>query len=141
MQGSTKCIRKVFICLMLQPCDHFIHALEILRKEFICIVWSENICPSLTRWILEFGFQVNISLECRPVEKLNRSNRIRLYSFLKMIFPVWTLQSVHDPFGMEYDQTVIIRFLWNDGAYARQIADILQAEFAEHFYQLRTIRF
>jgi DNA-binding MarR family transcriptional regulator len=61
--------------------------------------------------------------------------------FKKMIFPVWTLHSVHDPFGMEHDQTVIIRFLWNEGAYARQIADRLQAKFAEHSYQLRTVRF
>jgi transposase len=58
-----------------------------------------------------------------------------------MIFPVWTLQSVHDPFGIEYDQTVIIRFLWNEGAYARQIADGFQAKFAEHSYELRTVRF
>jgi hypothetical protein len=42
---------------------------------------------------------------------------------------------------MEYDQTVIIKFLWKDRADARQIADRLQAQFAEHFYQLRTVRF
>jgi hypothetical protein len=58
-----------------------------------------------------------------------------------MIFPVWTLKSVHDPFGMEYDQTVIIRFLRKEGAYARQIADRLQAKLAEYSYQLRTVRF
>jgi hypothetical protein len=51
------------------------------------IVWSERTCPSLTRWILEFGFQVNISLECRPFEKLNRLNRIRLCGFLKNDLP------------------------------------------------------
>jgi hypothetical protein len=39
--------------------------------------------PSLTRWILEFGFQVNISLECRPFGELNKSNRIQLCGFLK----------------------------------------------------------
>jgi predicted TIM-barrel enzyme len=49
-----------------------------------------------------------------------------------MICPVWTLKSVHDPFGMEYDQTLTIRFLWNDAADAHQIADILQAKFVEH---------
>jgi pyocin large subunit-like protein len=58
-----------------------------------------------------------------------------------MIFPVWTLKSVNDPFGMEYDQRVTIKFLWNDGANARQMADRLRAQFAEHFYQLRTVRF
>jgi hypothetical protein len=54
-------------------------------KDFI--VWSESICPSLTRWVLEFGFQVDISLECRPFEKLNRLNRIRLCGFLKNDLP------------------------------------------------------
>jgi hypothetical protein len=42
-----------------------------------------------------------------------------------MIFPVWILKSVNDLFGMEYDQTVIIKFLWKDGADAHQIADKL----------------
>jgi hypothetical protein len=35
IQGSTKLIRKVLICLMLQPRDHFLHVLEILREEFL----------------------------------------------------------------------------------------------------------
>jgi transposase len=42
---------------------------------------------------------------------------------------------------MEYDQRLIIRFLANEGADARQIADRLQAQFAEHCYQLRTVQF
>jgi hypothetical protein len=58
-----------------------------------------------------------------------------------MIFPVSTLKSVNGPFGMEYDQRVIINFLWNEEADARQIADRLQAQFAEHSHQLRTVRF
>jgi transposase len=58
-----------------------------------------------------------------------------------MIFPVWTLKSVNGPFGMEYDQTVIIKFLWNEGADPRQITDRFQAQFAEHSYELRTVRF
>jgi hypothetical protein len=58
-----------------------------------------------------------------------------------MIFPVWTLKSVNDSFGMEYDQRVTIKFLWNEEANARQIADRLQVQFAEHFYQLQTVRF
>jgi hypothetical protein len=61
--------------------------------------------------------------------------------FLKKIFPVWTLKSVNHSFEMGYDQRVIIKFLWNEGADARQIADILQAQFTEHSYQLRTVRF
>jgi hypothetical protein len=42
---------------------------------------------------------------------------------------------------MEYDQRVIIKFLWNERANARQIVDRLQEQFAEHFYQLWTVRF
>jgi DNA-binding MarR family transcriptional regulator len=58
-----------------------------------------------------------------------------------MIFPVWTSKSVNAPFGMEYEQTLIIKFLWNEGVDPRQIADRLQAQFAEHSYQLRTVQF
>jgi hypothetical protein len=58
-----------------------------------------------------------------------------------MIFPVWTLKFVDGPFGMECDQRMIIKFLWNEGANAHQIADRLQEQFAEHSYQLRTVRF
>jgi hypothetical protein len=53
-----------------------------------------------------------------------------------MIFPVWTLKSVDGPFGMEYDQRVIIKFLWNKRADARQITARLLTQFAEHVYQL-----
>jgi transposase len=42
---------------------------------------------------------------------------------------------------MEYDQRLIIRFLANEGADARQIADRLQTQFAEDCYQLRTVQF
>jgi hypothetical protein len=58
-----------------------------------------------------------------------------------MVFPFWTLKSVQSTFGMEYDQRVIIKFLWNEAADARDIADRLQAQFGEHVYQFRTIRF
>jgi hypothetical protein len=105
------------------------------------IVWSISRCVSLPRWVLEFGFQVSISLECIHFEKLNRSNRIRLYGFLKMIFPIWTLKCVNGPFGMEYDQRVIIKFLWNKGVDTYQIEAKLQAQFAKHAYQLRTVQF
>jgi hypothetical protein len=55
--------------------------------------------------------------------------------------PVWTLKSVNGRFGMEYDQRVIIKFLWNDRANARKIVARLQTQFAEHVYQLRTVQF
>jgi hypothetical protein len=42
---------------------------------------------------------------------------------------------------MEYNQRVIIKFLWNEGVDTRDIADKLQAQFGEHVCQLRTIRF
>jgi transposase len=58
-----------------------------------------------------------------------------------MIFQVWTLKSVNDPFGMEFDQTMIIKFLWNDGADTRKIVARLQTQFTDHFYHLRTVRF
>jgi hypothetical protein len=33
------------------------------------------------RWVMEFAFQVGVSLECGPFRKLNISNRIRLCGF------------------------------------------------------------
>jgi hypothetical protein len=42
---------------------------------------------------------------------------------------------------MDHDQRVIIKFLWNEGANARQIAARLQAQFVEHAYQLGTVQF
>jgi hypothetical protein len=39
------------------------------------------------------------------------------------------------------DQRVIIKFLWNEEADARDTAEGLQAQFDEHAYQLRMIRF
>jgi hypothetical protein len=42
-----------------------------------------------------------------------------------MIFPVWTLKYVKNIFGIEYDQRLIIKFLWNEGAGACDIADKL----------------
>jgi hypothetical protein len=42
---------------------------------------------------------------------------------------------------MEYDQRVIIRFLWNKEIDANQIAARLQTQFDEHAYKLRTVRF
>jgi hypothetical protein len=61
-------------------------------------------------------------------------------AFKKMIFPVWTLQSVNRSFLMQYDQRVIIKFLWNEREDARKTAVRLQAEFGEHAYQLRTVQ-
>jgi hypothetical protein len=42
---------------------------------------------------------------------------------------------------MEYDQRVIIRFLSNEGIAADEITTRFQAQFAEHAYKLRTVRF
>jgi hypothetical protein len=42
---------------------------------------------------------------------------------------------------MKYDQKVIIKFLWNERADARQIETRLQALFAEHGCRLRTVQF
>jgi hypothetical protein len=53
-----------------------------------------------------------------------------------MIFMVWTLKFVKTPFGIEYDQRMIIKFLSNEGADDRDIADKLQTQFDEHAYQL-----
>jgi hypothetical protein len=55
-----------------------------------------------------------------------------------MIFPVWILKSIKNMFGMKYDQRVIIKFLWNEKADARDIIARWQAQFNEHIYQLRT---
>jgi hypothetical protein len=42
---------------------------------------------------------------------------------------------------MDHDQRLIIKFLWNERAAACQIAARVQAQFVEHAYQLRTVRF
>jgi hypothetical protein len=42
---------------------------------------------------------------------------------------------------MEYDQILIIRFLWNDGIDVHEIIHRLQTQFNEHAYALRTVRF
>jgi hypothetical protein len=36
LQGYTTLIRKVFIALILEPRDHFIHRLKDLQEEFVC---------------------------------------------------------------------------------------------------------
>jgi hypothetical protein len=51
MQGSTKRIRKVVICLMLQLRNHFLHALDTLREEFLCSVSSRLINIHIN-WLL-----------------------------------------------------------------------------------------
>jgi hypothetical protein len=37
----TTRIRKVLIYLILQPKDHFIHSLETLREEFLCVTYGQ----------------------------------------------------------------------------------------------------
>jgi hypothetical protein len=55
-----------------------------------------------------------------------------------MIFPVWILKSVKSTFGMEYDQRMIIKFLWNEEANARDIADRLQTDCRQIADRLQT---
>jgi hypothetical protein len=42
---------------------------------------------------------------------------------------------------MEYDQRVIIRFLWNKEIDAHEIKHRLQAQFGEHAHKFRTVQF
>jgi hypothetical protein len=42
---------------------------------------------------------------------------------------------------MNYDQRVIIRFLWNEGVDINQITAKLQAQFGEHVYKLQMVQF
>jgi hypothetical protein len=42
---------------------------------------------------------------------------------------------------MEYDQRLIIRFLWNDEIDANKITARAQEQFGEHVYKFRTVRF
>jgi hypothetical protein len=62
-------------------------------------------------------------------------------AFKKVIFPLWTLKSVKNMFVMDRDQRMIIKFLWNEGAGACQIAARLQTQFVEHVYQFQTVQF
>jgi hypothetical protein len=61
--------------------------------------------------------------------------------FEKNVLPFGTLKSVEGPFVIEYDQRVIIRFLSNEGIGADEITTRLQAQFGEHTYKVRTVRF
>jgi hypothetical protein len=63
---------------------------HILRSHYI--IWYISACASLLRWVLEFAFQVSVSLECGASGKLNKSNRIRLCGFLKNDLPGLDLQ-------------------------------------------------
>jgi hypothetical protein len=47
LQGCTTFIRKVFIALILQPRDHFIHQLIALREEFIGVVFGRLVSLNL----------------------------------------------------------------------------------------------
>jgi hypothetical protein len=58
-----------------------------------------------------------------------------------IIFPFCILKAVKGTFRIEYDQRVIIRFLWNERINAHKITHGLQAQFGEHAYTLRTVWF
>jgi hypothetical protein len=51
------------------------------------------------------------------------------------------VKSIKSPFIIEYDQRMIIRFLWKEGIGANEITTWLQAQFGEHAYKLWTVRF
>jgi hypothetical protein len=59
-------------------------------------------------------------------------------ALLKKIFLVWTLKSVKNMPGMEYDQRVIIKFLWNKRADASDLADKLQTDCRQTANRLQT---
>jgi hypothetical protein len=63
----------------------------------------------------------------KPSESEINLIRIDSVDFEKLIFPLRPLKFVQGPFGMEYDQRVIIKFFWNEEVDARQIASRLQA--------------
>jgi hypothetical protein len=66
-----------FKVLISNHCDNF------MISDGTHIIWSENICPSLTRWDLELAFHGSISAQYAAFGKLNRSNWIWLCCFLK----------------------------------------------------------
>jgi hypothetical protein len=51
-----------------------------------------------------------------------------------IIFSFCTLTFVKDTFRKEYDQKMIIRFLWNGRIDVHKIAHRLQRQFDEHVY-------
>jgi hypothetical protein len=58
-----------------------------------------------------------------------------------IIFPFYTLNFFKGTFRIEHDQRVIIRFLWNERINTHEITRRLQAQFGEHGYAIRTVRF
>jgi hypothetical protein len=55
--------------------------------------------------------------------------------------PGLDLKIRENTFGIDHDQRVIIKFLWNEEVDAHQIAARLQGHFFEHAYQLQTVQF
>jgi hypothetical protein len=51
------------------------------------------------------------------------------------------LRDVAPAILMEYEQRLTIKFLFNEGADARQIAERVRAQFHEGAYVLRTVQF
>jgi hypothetical protein len=62
----------------------------------------------------------------QPSESETDQIRFDCIAFYKIIFPFWRLEFVKSLFVMEYDQRVIIRFLWNDAIDANHITARLQ---------------
>jgi hypothetical protein len=88
---------------------------------------------------MEFAFHGGLSPKCGFFGKLNRLNRFQDATDAIISFPFCTLKSVKDTFRMDHDQRVIIKFLFNEKADARDIADRLQAQFDEHAHTIRTV--
>jgi hypothetical protein len=77
----------------------------------------------------------------QPSESSIDQIRFECVAFEKIIFPFEKLKSVKRPSLRAYDQRVIVRFLSNDGIVADEIITRFQAQFGEHAYKLRTVRF
>jgi hypothetical protein len=109
-----------------------IHHRVISSRPIGHIVSSISTWVSFPRWVLEFAFHGSLSPECESFGKLNKSNRFRACDWCHNCFPILYLKIYQDTFRMEYDQRIIVKFLSNEEANARNTADRLQAQFDEY---------
>jgi hypothetical protein len=75
---------------------------------------------------------LNLMKKCFNQLSLSRGSQLMLDCTLKDV----TLAVL-----MEYEQRVIIKFLFNEGVDARQMAQKLRAQFYKDAYGLRTVQF
>jgi hypothetical protein len=110
-------------------------------RNFSNIVWSISTCPASRSEIWNSLF-IEIYLQSMdPSESWIDQISFEYAIDGVIIFTFCTLKPVEGTFRMEYDQRVIIRFLWNDGVDAHEIIHRRQAQFAEHTCQIRTVQF